>query len=159
MTLAGDPSRRGIMSTPEEWADKLAKRQEEKQTVRQGQDAERVRLQNLIAEKFPLLWEELMQAFSDFCRAYNDRVKPERTLQLYKELDRFTIKPDALGDIVQARIDRNSRRILIGAIGSKESYQPSIGPRDGKVYLASESGPTYTPAEIAEKTLTSVLGG
>jgi hypothetical protein len=69
LTLAGDPSRRGIMGTPEEWADNLAKGQEEKHTIRQSQDAERVRLQNLTTEKFPLLWEELIQAFSEYCKA------------------------------------------------------------------------------------------
>jgi hypothetical protein len=89
-------------------------------------------------------------------KQYNDRVKPERTLHLYKELDRFVIKPDALGEIVHARIDRETKRILIAATRSKEWYQPRIGIKDGNVYLASESGPTYTPAEIAEKTFESL---
>jgi hypothetical protein len=109
-------------------------------------------------EKFPLLWEESMQAFSEYCKAYNDRFKPERTLHLFKELDRFVIKPDALGDIVQARIDRQTERIQIATRLSKEWYRAAVGMRgDGTVYLSSESGGTYTPAKIAEKTLTPLL--
>jgi|HubBroStandDraft_1064217.scaffolds.fasta_scaffold374997_1 hypothetical protein len=146
------------MGTPEEWADRLAKRQEEKRITHQSHDAEVAKVQKLITEKFPLLWEELMQAFSEYCKAYNDRIKPERTLHLFKELDRFVIKPDALGDIVNARLDRQINRILIATTLSKESYRASVGMRDdGIVYLSSESGGTHTPAEIAEKTLNSLL--
>jgi hypothetical protein len=147
------------MGTPEEWADRLAQRQEEKRTIHQSHDVEAAKVRKLIAEKFPLLWEELMVAFDEYCKAYNDRLKPERILYLIKELDRFEIKEDARGQMVGARIEREANRILIGTYLSKERYRAGVGMRDdGIVHLSSETnGKTYTPAEIAEKTLTPLL--
>ena len=146
------------MGTPEEWASRLAKRLEEKRIIRQGGDDAVAMRREIIAEKLPVLWEELAKAFGEYCKAYNERIRPERKLALFPELDGFEIKPEAKGKIIQVHLDRGTKRICVTTEKSKEWYSPSVEMTgNGNILLESDRGRLFSVSEMTGETFDSLF--
>jgi hypothetical protein len=158
VTINHDPNRGDGMGTPEDWADRLAKRLEEKRTLQKRDDDAVAMRREIIAERLPVVWEELIKAFGDYCKAYNDRIKPDRTLAIFRELEGFCVKPDARGEIIRARLDRGTKRIQVATTKSKDWYSPNVEMKgNGNVLLESERGRVFSVSEVVEKTFEALL--
>lgn len=146
------------MGTPEEWANRLAKKLEEKRIIRQKESDAVATGREIIAEKLPLVWEELGKAFGEYCNAYNERIKPDRILILFPELNGFVIKPDARGEIIQVHLDGKTKRIHVVTAKSGEWYLPSVEVKgNGNILLESDRGGVFSVSEVIERTFNALF--
>lgn len=145
------------MGTPEEWADKLAKRLEARDVLR-AQEASTIAMRRqLIDEKLPILCQELITVFDEYCNAYNRRVKPKRQLVFISELNGFSIRPDAKGEFIRGKFNRQTRLIEIRTRISQEQYEPQVVMEgDGHVDLSAR-GEHLRPSEIVERTFNALF--
>jgi hypothetical protein len=113
------------MSSPEDWARSLGEEIRLKQSATR-EDAQAVAMhRDIIAEKMPLVWEEVLAAFQSHCIAYNEQLKPDRTLALHRTGSHsFMVRPDALPEIVVGQYDSNTKRILIKTTAGSEWFLP-----------------------------------
>jgi hypothetical protein len=148
------------MGNPEEWARSLGEEIKSKQRV-DREIAQSVAMRREIeAEKMPLKWEEVLSAFQQCCTAYNEQVKPERTLGLHRVgSHEFMIRPDALPEIITGKYDLHTKFIEIRSSIGKETYFPSVNMTgSGDVELVSyETKQTKNPTSIAQDTLRECL--
>ncbi|MGA2896906.1 MAG: hypothetical protein ABSE27_04835 [Acidobacteriaceae bacterium] len=150
--------RGAVMGTPEEWANRLAKRLEDKRILRQADDDAVAMRREIVAEKLPVLWEELIKEFREYCKAYNERIRPERKLDLFPELDGFVIKPDAKGEIIRVHLDRGTKRISVATAKSKDWYSPSVEMTgNGNILLKSDRGGLFSVSEMTGETFDSLF--
>ncbi|MGA7831881.1 MAG: hypothetical protein WCA21_13050 [Terracidiphilus sp.] len=149
-------SRCGVdqMGSSEDWARSLGEEieistrvdREMAQTVAMNRDIE--------AEKMPLKWEELCTAFQSCCTAYNEQLRPERKLAGYRNgTNHFSVRPDALPEIVEASYD--TKRIRIQTHGVSEWFIPHvILVGSGDVELISVSTRRAVPVDkIAQNAI------
>jgi hypothetical protein len=152
----------GTMGNADEWAKSLGA---EMQATQKGElDAHgRVAMQRgIAAEQFPLLWQEVCVQFTEHCKAYNDQLKPERTLALLMHnANSFNIRPDALPDIVNGEYHADTQRIKIETYSGAEWYLPQVVLEGtGQAILVSHSSKKHiTPVDIARVTLHRAIMG
>jgi hypothetical protein len=148
------------MGTSEEWARSLGEDLKAKQRVERD-IAQTVAMQREIeTEKMPLKWDEVLAAFQEHCTVYNEQVKPERTLALFRAGQHdFMVRPDALPEIITGSYDPHTRRIEIRSRVGKDSYFPRVVlAGSGDVELVSlQTKKVKTPTMIARDTLRECL--
>jgi hypothetical protein len=154
-------ARGNSMGNPDEWARSLGEDIKAKQAVEKDIAQTVAMRREIEAEKMPLKWEELLLAFHSCCLAYNEQLKPQRTLALRRMgSHEFSIRPDALPEIITGRYDPTTRFIEIrSSISRKETYFPSVNMTgSGEVDLVSyETKQTKSATSIAQDTLRECL--
>ncbi|HTW81503.1 MAG TPA: hypothetical protein VME23_18300 [Terracidiphilus sp.] len=148
------------MTTPKEWA----KVQAEKVRAKQQAIAQRhqnVSMQrDILAEDMPRAWEDLLQQFETHCKEYNDAVLPEGRLGFFRTTgNTFTIRPDALGEIVTGLLEPATNRIKIITPKARFDYLPKVVLEDtGRVELISASTHRQTCCvDIAQEVMDEAL--
>lgn len=150
------------MNDPKEWARELDKEikasekdvREEQQAVAMHRDIE--------AEKMPLLWDDLCVAFQQAVDAFNDVTQPPRKLYLHRVgVHLFTIKPDALPDIVNVMFDPFTKKATVKTSLGQHVYLPKVILIDaGSVAFVSARTRSETPvSKIAQDAIREGLTG
>lgn len=148
------------MVTPEEWARSLGEDLKAKERVERD-IAQTVAMQREITvEKMPLVWEELIVAFQACCVAYNEQVKPARTLALHRGgVYDFMIRPDARPEMINGKYDPHNHTIEIRSTVERETYLPIVVLEGtGRIELTTMSTKrAKTPTAIAQDTIRECL--
>jgi hypothetical protein len=126
-----------IMHDTQKWANDLTKKLE----TGKNEAIERERImqmkREMIAERFPQIWDEMRSAYREHVDAFNAQYNPKRKLACFDSgLDMFMVRPDALNEI--AIVKRNSAARTITVIAGKETaiYTPkAVMHGDGGVVL------------------------
>jgi hypothetical protein len=162
LTLSfGRQARTICMGSADDWARQIGEQIKSKQ---QNADnaAERVATnRNIIAEQMPQIWDDLIAAFRECCKAVNEQVKPERKLALHQsgKYD-FMVRPDAMEEIVRGHYAHDAKTVSIQTRAGTELFLPKVFQIGaGEVRLASRStGVTSTVETIARTAIEKGLG-
>lgn len=150
----------GNMGNAEEWARSLAKKNEEKELQSSEQARITAMSRDIVAEQMPIVWDDLLREFQSHCNAYNEQVKPQRTLTLFRTgQNDFMVRPDALEEIVRGHYDYQTKDISIVTVRGTERFMPRpVLSGTGHVELVSRStGRQISPVSIAQNAIETGL--
>jgi len=143
-TLYISISLKGSASMPdaEKWAEDLNKslRGEKDAATEQARVVQMKR--EIVAERFPQIWDELRALYRQHVDAFNAQRNPRRKLSCFESAyGIFTIKPDAQDDMIVVQYDPTGRTIKVIMGRESETYRPKARMHgDGAIVLESNSG-------------------
>jgi hypothetical protein len=144
----------------QDWAKSLREQRDAKRNA-EAEKHRKVALQrDIVAEKMPQLWEELIAEYRNHAAAYNGELEPERTLAVHTGRNSFMVRPDAMPEIVTGKLELTTHKVEIIAGSSQFSYWPNpVLEGTGSLQLVSANAPqrVVTLAEIVRETLQAGL--
>lgn len=148
------------MKNADEWAIALGNRIKTGKQEAQEREQTVAMKRQIIAEKMPGIWAELMSLFQSHCEAHNRNNSPPRALSCHQmKADTFLVSPDALPEIVTVHLSRNTNEIMIKTPSGAQRYVLRAAMRDdGDVDVEERSSQRIMSLpEIVEKALTDAI--
>ncbi len=102
------------MGSAYDWARELKQQSDAEQAGREDAKQMGERQRRNASEQLPVIWNSLISEFEKCCNAYNEVFTSQQKLILHRPATNvFTVKPDALEDIVYAVCDSENNLIRI----------------------------------------------
>jgi hypothetical protein len=149
----------GAMSDADDWAISLGSRIKAQENAASEREQTVAMKRQIIAEKMPGIWQEMMTLFRAFCDAHNRNNNAPRPLSCHQMGDTFEVKPDALPNIITVAYNRTTYEIMIKTPSGAEWYFPAAVMRNnGDVDLVERSTrQVISLPGIVKKSLTDAI--
>lgn len=152
------------MEDADEWARALGSRVRAKESEIRGREQAVAMKREIIAEKMPGKWDELMRLFQSHCEAHNRNNNPPRLLSCHPlGHDTFEVKPEALPAIVTVAFNRSTYEIMVRTPSGAKWYLPSAVMRNNGDVDLVERGNSHElislPQIVMESLADAILRG
>jgi hypothetical protein len=148
------------MNDADQWAIELGQNMKTKQgEIRQREETVAMK-REIIAEKLPGIWGDLMKSFQSYCEAHNRNNNPPRPLACFwMGADEFWVRPDALPEVVKVNYNRMTSEIAVKTPSGTEWYVPKAVMRgQGEVELMTRATQrVISLSGIAKEALTDAI--
>ncbi len=160
LSPCADDGGTAIMTDAQDWARSLRKQRDAKINAEAEQHKKVALQRDIVAERMPQLWEELIAEYRKYVAAYNGEFEPDRILAVHCGRNSFMVRPDAMPEIITGKLELNPHKIEIIAGGRQFSYSPqAVLEGAGNLQLIAAYTPqrVVTVAEIVRETLQAGL--
>jgi hypothetical protein len=149
------------MTDARDWAKAYREKQEAKRNAETDRHQRVAMQRDIVAERMPVLWEDLITEYRNYVTAFNEETQPDRVLAIHRSSKHsFMVRPDARPEIITGKFDPTTYKIEILAGSRSFPYVPDVVLEGtGSVQLKSAYAPQkiVTCAEVVKQTLQAGL--